>query len=77
LIVLSRSKDEYPPQVAEEMSREHKNQQERLAKLSSTGNLFIVPNSGHCIQLDAPDAVIRAVQTIIKKNRKLVLDENL
>jgi len=41
--------------------------------LSSTGNLFIVPNSGHCIQLDAPDAVIRAVQTIIKKNRKLAM----
>ena len=71
LIVLSRSKDEYPPHVAEEMSREHKNQQERLAKLSSTGKLLIVPNSGHRIQLDGPYAVISAVQTIVKKNRKL------
>ena len=41
--VLSRSKNEYPPQVAEEMSREHKNQQKRLAKLSSTGKFLIVP----------------------------------
>jgi pimeloyl-ACP methyl ester carboxylesterase len=66
LIVLSRSRDEYPPQVAEEMSKEHKT----LAKLSSGGKLIIVPNSGHHIQLDAPYSVIGAIQTIVIQNRK-------
>lgn len=70
LIVLSRSKDDYPPQVAEEMSKEHKNQQESLAKLSSGGNLIIVPNSSHHIQLDAPNSVIGTIQTIVIQDRK-------
>jgi pimeloyl-ACP methyl ester carboxylesterase len=63
LIVLSRSKDDYPPSVAEEMSKEHKDEQESLSELSKRGKLIVVPNSGHHIQLDAPNAVIGAIET--------------
>jgi pimeloyl-ACP methyl ester carboxylesterase len=63
LIVLSRSKDDYPPKAAEEMSKEHRDEQESLSELSRRGKLIVVPNSGHHIQLDAPNAVIDAVET--------------
>jgi pimeloyl-ACP methyl ester carboxylesterase len=63
LIVLSRSKDDYPPGAAEEMSKEHRDEQESLSELSRRGKLIVVPNSGHHIQLDAPNAVIGAVET--------------
>jgi len=61
LIVLSRSKDEYPPEVAEEMSREHKNQQERLAKLSSTGKLIVVPSQKYLKFSDQLSCAMRSV----------------
>lgn len=66
LIVLTRTKDDYPPQIAEMLSREHKEQQQRLARLSSRGKQIIVPNSGHHIQIDAPEQVIEAIRTLCK-----------
>lgn len=62
LIVLSRSRDEYPPEHASLLSAEHRKQQESLAQLSRRGTQIVVPNSGHHIQLDAPEAVIRAIR---------------
>ena len=65
LIVLTRSRDEYPPDQAAALSQEHKEQQESLARLSSAGKQIVVPNSGHHIQLDAPDAVISAIRITV------------
>lgn len=70
LIVLSRSRDEYPPDVSAVLSKDHKEQQASLANLSSEGREVIVPASGHHIQLDAPDAVTSAIQAIVNQNRK-------
>jgi pimeloyl-ACP methyl ester carboxylesterase len=70
VIVLSRSRDEYPPDVSAVLSQDHKDQQASLAKLSSKGREVIVPASGHHIQLDAPDAVTSAIQAIVNQNRK-------
>jgi pimeloyl-ACP methyl ester carboxylesterase len=67
LIVLQRTRDNYPPEYAAELSREHKEQQQRLAVLSSKGELIIVANAGHHIQLDRPDAVVRAVRSVIHR----------
>jgi pimeloyl-ACP methyl ester carboxylesterase len=64
LTVLSRSRDEYPPEHASLLSAEHRKQQESLAQLSRRGTQIVVPNSGHHIQLDAPDAVIRAIRSL-------------
>ena len=70
LIVLSRTRDEYPKKMAAVLSAEHKDQQARLALLSSKGKQIIVPNSGHHIQLDAPDAVISAIQSMVTQVRR-------
>ena len=70
LIVLSRTRDEYPKKMAAILSQEHKQQQAQLASMSSKGKQIIVPNSGHHIQLDAPDAVISAIQSMVAAARK-------
>jgi len=69
LIVLTRSRDDYPPEVATVLSKEHKEQQASLARLSSAGKQIVVPNSGHHIQLDAPDAVIEAIKDLLAVSR--------
>ncbi len=65
LIVLSRSKSDYPPEVASLLIPEHTAQQARMATLSTKASQQIVPNSGHHIQLDAPDAVVSAIRTLV------------
>jgi pimeloyl-ACP methyl ester carboxylesterase len=70
LIVLSRSRDEYPPDVSAVLSKDHKEQQASLAKLSSQGREVIVPASSHHIQLDVPDAVTSAIQAIVNQSPK-------
>jgi len=70
LVVLERTRDEYPPDVAAELSREHREQQQWLAALSSRGELISVANSGHHIQLDQPAAVVDAIRTVINRSRR-------
>jgi pimeloyl-ACP methyl ester carboxylesterase len=65
LIVLARSRSDYPPDVAEMLTAEHNAQQARFATLSTKGREIVVPNSGHHIQLDAPDAVVDAIRTLV------------
>jgi len=69
LIVLSRSRDEYPKKFAEQLSAEHKAQQADLATLSSHGQQIIVPDSGHHIQLDQPEAVVRAIEKLLSETK--------
>ncbi|HJP60973.1 MAG TPA: alpha/beta hydrolase [Gemmatimonadaceae bacterium] len=70
LIVLARSRSDYPPEVASILIPEHTAQQAKLATLSSNGSEIIVPNSGHHIQLDAPDAVVDAIRTLVGRARR-------
>jgi hypothetical protein len=65
LIVLTRDKYDYPGPDAAVLVQEHKNQQARMAGLSSRGRQIIVPNSGHEIQLYAPDDVVGAIHEVI------------
>ncbi|HKW16216.1 MAG TPA: alpha/beta hydrolase [Terriglobales bacterium] len=65
LIVLTRDKYEYPGPDAAVLVREHKAQQARMAKLSTRGEQVTVPNSGHEIQLYAPEAVVNAIREVI------------
>ena len=65
LIVLSRSRSDYPPEVAAILIPEHTAQQAKMATLSTNGSEIIVPNSGHHIQLDAPDAVGDAIRRLV------------
>jgi pimeloyl-ACP methyl ester carboxylesterase len=69
LIVLARSRSDYPPEVAAVLIAEHYAQQAKFATLSRKGTEIIVPNSGHHIQLDAPDAVVEAIRRLVAAQR--------
>ncbi len=66
LIVLTRTEydNDYPAASAATLIAEHKEQQARMATLSSRGKQVLVPNSDHHIQIDAPDAVVNAIRTL-------------
>jgi pimeloyl-ACP methyl ester carboxylesterase len=40
-----------------------------MPTLSTKGSEIIVPNSGHHIQLDAPDAVVDAIRRLVLRAR--------
>jgi hypothetical protein len=44
--------------------------QAELAALSTNGELVVVENTGHYIQIDQPDAVIEAVNTLVTSLQK-------
>ena len=67
LIVLARTRSDYPPEVAAVLVAEHSAQQAKFATLSTNGTEIIVPNSGHHIQLDAPDAVVDAIRRLVNR----------
>jgi len=69
LIVLARGRSDYPPEVAAILIPEHTAQQARFATLSTNGTEIVVPNAGHHIQLDAPDAVIDAIRRLVDRAR--------
>jgi len=70
LIVLARSRSDYPPDVAAVLTAEHNAQQAKFATLSTNGTEMIVPNAGHHIQLDAPDAVVDAIRRLVNRARR-------
>jgi pimeloyl-ACP methyl ester carboxylesterase len=45
-------------------------EQEAVARLSSNGKIFVVPNSGHWIQLDQPQVVIDAIREVLQSVRR-------
>jgi pimeloyl-ACP methyl ester carboxylesterase len=66
LVVLTRDKNKHDyqgPQTAS-LVKEHEEQQARMAKLSSDGKQVVVPNSGHQIELEAPEKVVAAIHDI-------------
>jgi pimeloyl-ACP methyl ester carboxylesterase len=66
LIVLTRDKDkhDYQGPLTASLVKEHEEQQALMAKLSTHGSQIVVPNSGHQIELEAPDKVVAAVHEI-------------
>jgi hypothetical protein len=66
LIVLTRDKNkhDYQGPLTASLVKEHEEQQARMTKLSSDGRQIIVPNSGHQIELEAPDKVVAAIHDI-------------
>ena len=74
LAVLSQDPDkptsEIPSEIAGPVSHEWAKMQEELAHLSTRGMRTVAKNSSHYIQLDRPDIVIEAVQTIVQQSRQ-------
>ena len=67
VVVLARTRNEYPPEQAAMLIREHEEQQKRLATLSRHAVLVSVPDAGHHIQLDQPAAVVAAIRSLVKR----------
>ena len=65
VVVLTRDLYDYPGPNAAALVKEHKEQQARMARLSTKGRQVIVPESGHEIQLYAPDSVVVAIRGVI------------
>jgi pimeloyl-ACP methyl ester carboxylesterase len=63
-----------PPEVSADtwraLNEEKRAQRADLATLSARGRLVVVERSGHHIQLDAPGAVVEAVQRILDQSRR-------
>ena len=75
VIVLSRgAQGAPPPNIAEARWKaadaEWLAGHERLAARSTRGRHIIVPGAGHAIQIDKPEAVIRAVKEILQEVRR-------
>jgi len=70
LIVLTRSENHYPAKFSERLIAEHEQQQADLATLSTNSKHVVVPNSGHHIQLDQPQAVADAIQEVVSRAKK-------
>jgi pimeloyl-ACP methyl ester carboxylesterase len=70
LIVLARSRSDYPPDVAAMLTAEHNAQQAKFATLSTNGTEIVVSNAGHHVQLDAPDAVVAAIRRLVNRARR-------
>jgi pimeloyl-ACP methyl ester carboxylesterase len=66
----------YPPDPYETAAMEKtfyghwKTGHDRLAARSTRGQSIVVPNAGHAIQLDQPQAVIDAISTVVLEVRK-------
>jgi len=71
LIVLTSSKfkQKGAPDPSDDVAADKiwKRDHEQLAKLSTIGQSRVVPNTGHLIQLYAPEAVADAVQAVLKQ----------
>jgi pimeloyl-ACP methyl ester carboxylesterase len=72
LIVLTRDKDkhDYQGPLTASLVKEHEEQQARMATLSSRGSQIVVPNSGHQIELEAPEKVVAAIHEMTIYRRK-------
>ena len=65
VVVLTRDLYDYPGTNSALLIKEHKEQQTRMVQLSTEGWQVIVAESGHEIQLYAPDAVVNAIRSVI------------
>jgi len=56
-----------PPQVAEKATAVGRELQQELSRLSTAGRLVVAQGSGHYVQLDRPDVVVRAIRELVKE----------
>jgi hypothetical protein len=70
LIVLTRAlTDEGRPDNTP-AAEEHRKEHAAVAKLSRKGKLIIAEQSGHHVQLDEPEIVIKAIREVVAASRK-------
>jgi pimeloyl-ACP methyl ester carboxylesterase len=64
LIVLSRGRDQ---------DQNHQEEQSELLQLSSNSQQWFADQSGHNIQLDQPEAAVRAIVAVVEQSRRVSL----
>jgi pimeloyl-ACP methyl ester carboxylesterase len=70
LIVLARGVYERDGPDAKALEQEHRREMELVAAMSRNGKLVIADHSGHHVQLDEPQLVIKAIQDVLAAVRK-------
>lgn len=67
LIVLTRG---IPDEDSKALEEEHRRDHEAVAAMSRNGKLIIATRSGHHVQLDEPELVIKSVRDVLEAVRK-------
>jgi pimeloyl-ACP methyl ester carboxylesterase len=59
-----REPNDYPPDEVWDQT------QEQLSKLSTNGRLVVAKDSGHFVQLEAPEVVVQAIRDLVEQGKK-------
>jgi pimeloyl-ACP methyl ester carboxylesterase len=70
LIVLTRGKSEEEGPDGKAFEAEHRRDHAAMAAMSRNGKLIIATRSGHHVQLDEPELVIKSVREVLEAVRK-------
>ena len=70
LIVLTRGKSEKDGPDGKAFEEEHRRDHTAIATMSRNGKLIIAEQSGHHVQLDQPELVIKAIRDVLATVRK-------
>lgn len=70
LIVLTRGRSEDTGPDGKEFEAEHRREHTALARMSRKGKLVVAARSGHHIQLEEPDLVIKAIREVVTAAHK-------
>lgn len=70
LIVLTRGIWEDAGPDGKALEEEHRRDHAKVAEMSRNGKLIVAAKSGHHIQLDEPELVIKAIQDVLAALRK-------
>jgi pimeloyl-ACP methyl ester carboxylesterase len=70
LIVLTRGRSEEDGPDWKAFEEEHRRDHAAIAAMSRKGKLVIARNSGHHVQLDEPDLVIKSIREVVEAVRK-------
>jgi pimeloyl-ACP methyl ester carboxylesterase len=70
LIVLARGRSEEDGPDGKAFEQEHRRDHAAIAAMSRKGKLVIARNSGHHVQLDEPDLVIKSIREVVEAVRK-------
>jgi pimeloyl-ACP methyl ester carboxylesterase len=70
LIVLTRGKSEEDGPDGKALEEEHRRDHAAIAAMSRKGKLIIAERSGHHVQLDEPELVIKAIQDVVAAARR-------
>src|SRR5215475_9428199 len=70
LIVLTRGKSEEEGPDGKAFEAEHRRDHEAMAAMSRNGKLIVAEHSGHHVQIDEPELVIKAIRDTLAGTRK-------